>query len=213
MEVSCKILNAEDHPNNRHYAFWITAGVPEGFDALDASFAVRSDKGLVTHSSWRSSEGKCVVAFMVGEAALKDAWFEVQMHQGNPLEGGSVAGRYVLKLSEFTGERGAAPTDEDFEISHPIKSAGPLLTIAVKQKDAFANYWYDLHLSVAGRSDQQFEVRSSQPITKHDVQFADLNGDSFLDIMIVGGTDNRGKNWYRTLIYNEEKQAYRWLAK
>jgi hypothetical protein len=156
IEIKCEILNAQQYPDNPHYAFWITAGVPEGLDWLDATFAVGSDKGLVSHSSWRSSEGKCVLAFMVGEAALKDAWFSVQLHKGDPLksEGWSASGRYLLKLSEFTGERGAAPANENFEISNSIKKDGPKLTIAVKRKDALTNHWYDLKVSVEGRADQ-----------------------------------------------------------
>ena len=49
INVSCRILNGTD------YAFEISAGVPQGFDSLDASFSVRNDKGLVTYTSWSSS--------------------------------------------------------------------------------------------------------------------------------------------------------------
>lgn len=93
----------------------------------------------------------------------------------------------------------------------PINSDGPALTIAAKRKDAASNQ-YDLRVSVAGRSDQHFEVRNSQPITKHDIRLASLDGDGYLDIMIVGGRDNRGKESYKTLIYNKEQHAYRRLA-
>lgn len=115
IQVSCKILNAQDFPDNPHYAFEITAWVPEGKDSLDATLSLQNDKGLLAYNSWISSEGKCVAVFMVGEQALKGAWFQVQLHRGDPVNSGgwSAAGGYVLKLSEFTGERGAAPADEE----------------------------------------------------------------------------------------------------
>jgi hypothetical protein len=118
----------------------------------------------------------------------------------------------VLRLSEFTGERGAASPDDDSEITTAIKSDGPTLSIRVKRKDALSNYCYDLHVSVAGRADQRFEVRNGRSITRHDIRLADLNGDGYLDIMIVGGTDHRGKEWYKTLIYHDANQEYCWLA-
>lgn len=118
IDVSFRILNAKD------YAFEISSGIPEGFRSLDASLWVRNDNGLVTYSSWSSSEGKegkCTAVFMVGEQALKDAWFTVQSYQGDKLAPFVPIVKYVLKLSEFAVERGAALPTEDFEITTPIK--------------------------------------------------------------------------------------------
>ena len=58
MQVSCRILNAQDFPDNPHYAFEISAGVPKGKDSLDAYLRVENDKGLLVGAPWTSSEGK-----------------------------------------------------------------------------------------------------------------------------------------------------------
>jgi hypothetical protein len=85
-----------------------------------------------------------------------------------------------------------AAARDGFEIKTPIKRGGPALTIAVTPKDAFSNYWYDLRVSVEGRSDQHFEVRNGIPITKAGIRLASLDADPYLDIMIPGGTDDWG---------------------
>src|SRR5688500_9777033 len=73
--VTHRVLHGSDH------AFEITAEVLVGLKSLDATFGARSGKGLVTHSHWQSSAGKCVAVFMVGEQALKDAVFTVEHHK------------------------------------------------------------------------------------------------------------------------------------
>jgi hypothetical protein len=165
-----------------------------------------------------------VVGFVVGQQALKDARFSVEYCEGKLTDPWRSSVGYLLNLSEFAGDRrfirpipASAKEGEpnpwgEFVIKAPIRSKGPTLTIAVTPKKARSNYRYDFHVTVAGRSDQHFSLRNGQPITRADVRLADLNGGSFLDIMTVGGTDDRGEDWYKTLIYDEDKEEYRWLT-
>jgi hypothetical protein len=120
LQVSCKILNAQDFPDNPHYAFEIWAWVPQGYHSLDAMVWIENDKGLLAQTPWRSSAGKCVATFTVGKQALKDAWFQVQWWRSDPIESGGwgAAGNYVLKLSEFAGEHDAAAADEASQIKN-----------------------------------------------------------------------------------------------
>jgi hypothetical protein len=206
---------------NPEYAFTITANVPEGVDALDAMLLIYNSKGLVAMNGWSDSEGKCVAGFTVGKQALKDAGFQVQLYRGKRTNPFSASGRYVLSLSEFASDQRycsgrigitVPPKTTEFRIVAPIQRDGLLLTVEVAPKDALSNHHYDFRVTVVGRSDQHFQVRNGQPITKSDVRFADLNSDGFLDIMIVGGTDHRGRDWYKTLIYDEDKSRYRWIT-
>ena len=41
------------------------------------------------------------------------------------------------------------------------------------------------------------------------VRLADLNGDGFLDIMVVGGKDHRGEDWFKTLLYDSKGKKYK----
>ena len=107
---------------------------------------------------------------------MKDAWFQVQLYNGD--RNNPFAARFFLKLSDFTGaaerlldpatfgDRRVAPSNEDFEITTPISSDGPTLTIAVKRKDAFSSHWYDLHVAVAGRSGALDSSLAVQPIAQ-----------------------------------------------
>jgi hypothetical protein len=49
--------------------------------------------------------------------------------------GWGAAGVYVLKLSEFTREAGAAREEGDFEIASAIERDGPEMRMDVKPKD------------------------------------------------------------------------------
>jgi hypothetical protein len=202
--VTHRVLNGSDH------AFEITAEVPEGFSSLDATFGVRSDKGLVTHSHWQSSAGKCVAVFMVGDQALQDAVFTVQHHKGDRFAPFADRVGYVLKLSEFAGDARDA-SREDFEVSAPIAKDGATLKIAIKPKDSLSNRHYDVHITTTAGLDQHHEIRSGQPLTRKDVRLADLTADGFLDIMVVGGKDHRGEDWFRTLLYDAKGKKYKWI--
>jgi hypothetical protein len=209
--VTHRILNASDH------AFEITVDVPEGFKSLDAKLWVRNDKGLVTYSHWDSSAGKCVAVFMVGEQALKDAVFTVEHHKGDRFAPFADRVGYVLKLPEFASVARDAPAPktvafhEGFEVSAPITKDGATLKVAIKQKDSFSNWHYDVHITTTAGLDQHLEIRNGQPLTPKDVRLADLTADGFLDIMVVGGKDHRGENWFRTLLYDPKGKKYKWI--
>jgi hypothetical protein len=210
--VTHRVLNGSEH------AFEITAEVPEGFNSLDATFGVRSDKGLVAHFHWQSSAGKCVVVFMVGEQALKDAVFTVEHHKADRFAPFADRVGYVLKLSEFASDVPNAPSPkaaaspEGFEVSAPIAKDGATLKVAIRQKDSPSNWHYDVHITTTAGLDQHVEIRSGQPLTPKDVRLADLTADGFLDIMVVGGKDHRGEDWFRTVLYDPKGKKYRWIT-
>ena len=206
---------------NPEYAFTITAAVPEGVAALDATMTIADSKGLVARQSWSDSDGKCVAFFTVGKQALKHAGFMVQLYRGERTAPFSAAGCYVFSLAEFAGDPrysagrtgiAAPPQTTEFRTVVPLRRDGRLLTVEVTPKDVLSNYVYDFHVTVEGRTDQHLEVRNGRPITKHDVRLADLNGDGFLDIMIAAGPDHLGQDWYKTLIYDKAKSKHRWLT-
>jgi len=133
----------------------------------------------------------------------------------------SASGRYVLSLSEFASDQRycsgsigitTPARTKDFCVVAPIQRDGPLLIIEVTTKDALSNHHYDIHVAVMGRSDQHFQVRNGKPITRTEARLADLNSDGFLDTMIVGGTDHRGHEWFKTLLYDKHKSVYRWIT-
>jgi hypothetical protein len=209
--VKHEILNGSEH------SFVISAEVPEGFKSLDAMFQVRNDKGLVTYSHWESSAGKCVAVFMVGEQALKDALFMVHHHEGDRSAPFANRVGYALKLAEFAGTAQDAPAPkavasrEDFEVSAPSTKDGATLKVAIKPKASISNRDYDVHITTTAGINQHLEIRSGQPLTPKDVRLADLTADGFLDIMIVGGKDHRGEDWFRTLLYDPKGKKYKWI--
>ena len=212
------IVNDVENPE---YAFTITAKVPPGVDGLDAMLSIRNSQGVVALNSWSDTEGKCVADFTVGKQSLKDAGFGVQLYRGKRTDAFSASGRYVLSLAEFasdphycSGRAGVegAPQTAEFRIGARIQRDGPWLTVEVTPQEALSNHHYDLHVVVESRSDEHYQIRNGQPITKREVRLADLNADGFLDIMIVGGVDHQGQDWYKTLIYDEGTNRYRWLA-
>ncbi len=48
-------------------------------------------------------------------------------------------------------------------------------------------------------------------MTRADVRLVDVNGDGFLDLMIVGGADDSGQYWYKTWLFDQEAGEYRWI--
>ncbi len=212
------VVNDVDNPE---YAFTITAKAQKGIDAMDAYFSLRNEKGLIALQTWSDSAGTCVAGFTVGKQALKDAGFLVQLYRGKRTNPFSASGCYAIPLFEFAadprfcaGRIGVAdhPALKEVRLFAPIQRDGSIVTVHVKPKEALSNYHYDLHVTVEGRAAQRFHIRNGQPVTKGDVRLADLNGDGFLDIMLVGGSDHRGRDWFKTLIYDRQKNHYRWLG-
>ena len=74
---------------------------------------------------------------------------------------------------------------------------GPRLTVRVEPKPGGGNWRYDVHLTTADGLDQRLEVRNGRPIARRDVRLTDLTSDGFLDLLIVGGKDHRGEDWFK----------------
>jgi hypothetical protein len=105
----------------------------------------------------------------------------------------------------------AAQAHESFKVEAALNRDGPRLTVEVAQQPAFSNWHYDLHVTTADRLDQHFEIRNGQPLTRKDVRLADVNGDGFLDIMVVGGKDHRREDWFKTCLFDPEDKKYKWI--
>ncbi len=208
-------------PANPEYAFTITSNVPKGFHGLDAQFAIRNSKGLVALQHWKDQSGKCVADFAVGKQALANASYSVQLYVGERTNGFSASGRYVIALAEFandarycSGRMGVKklPATNGFRVTAPVSRGQTPLVVEINPKKAISNFLYDVHVTIVGRCDQHLEIRNGQPLTKGDVKLTDLNGDGFLDIMIKGGVDHRGQDWFKTFIFDKSKNKYRWIT-
>jgi hypothetical protein len=76
---------------------------------------------------------------------------------------------------------------------------------------ARANWRYDLHVTTPDGLDQHIEVRSGQALTARDVRLTDVNGDGHLDLLVVGGKDHRGEDWFKTWLYDASGKKYTWV--
>ena len=89
---------------------------------------------------------------------------------------------------------------------------GPeLILIVTPEESARDNFLYDVHITVGEDTDQHFKVRNGQVIGQDELKLMDINADGCLDIMIAGGKDHRGENWYKTWIYDTKQEKYRWI--
>jgi hypothetical protein len=109
------------------------------------------------------------------------------------------------------GPAPGADPPPDFKVEAPLRRGGPRVTVRVVGQPATSNWRYDLHVTTADGLDQNVPVRSGQPLTAHDVRLADVNGDGFLDVAVVGGQDHRGAEWVKTWLYDPKGQKYKWV--
>jgi hypothetical protein len=98
-----------------------------------------------------------------------------------------------------------------FKVEAPLNRAGPQLTIQVVEQPATSNWHYDIHVTTTDGLDQHFTIRNGQAVTEKDVRLIDVNGDGFLDIMLVGGKDHRGEDWFKTWLFDAKAKKYRWI--
>jgi hypothetical protein len=105
----------------------------------------------------------------------------------------------------------SAKLGESFNVEAPLNRDGPRLTVEVVQQPAFSNWHYDIHVTTTAGLDQHFEIRKGWPLTRKDVRLADVNADGFLDVMVVGGKDHRGEDWFKTWLYDPKGKKYKWI--
>jgi hypothetical protein len=98
-----------------------------------------------------------------------------------------------------------------FKAEAPLNRDGPQLTVEVVQQPAISNSHYDIHVTTTAGLHQHLEIRNGQPLTPKDVRLADVNGDGFLDLMVVGGKDHRGEDWFKTWLYDPKSKKYKWI--
>ncbi len=100
----------------------------------------------------------------------------------------------------------------DFTVEAPLCRDGPRLTVRVIPQPASKSNWnYDLHITTGDGLDQHFPIRNGQAVTKRDVRLCDITGEGFLDILVVGGKDHRGEDWFKTWLYDAKAKKYRWI--
>ena len=123
-----------------------------------------------------------------------------------------VATSLCLVLPGFPPGAGAG-TDKPsgFKVEAPLNRAGAQLTVQVIEQPAFSNWHYDIHVTTTDGLDQHFLIRNGQAVTEKDLRLVDVNGDGFLDIMLVGGKDHRGEDWFKTWLYDAKGKKYRWI--
>lgn len=92
-----------------------------------------------------------------------------------------------------------------------LKRGGPTLTVRLAEKPETSNWHYDLHVATTDGLDQHFAIRNGQPVQRENIRLVDINGDGFLDVMILGGKDHRGEAWFKTLLYDPKAKKYAWL--
>ncbi len=112
-------------------------------------------------------------------------------------------------LPEPATTAGGGPSS--FTVEAPISRAGPRLTVRVTEQQERSNWHYDLHVTTTDGVDQHIPFRNGRPVTKKDIRLVDLNADGFLDIMVAGGKDHRGADWFKTWIYDAKAKKFRWI--
>jgi hypothetical protein len=107
---------------------------------------------------------------------------------------------------------GRADLPPSFKVEAPLNRGGPRLTVAGVLQPAISNLHYDLHVTTTAGLDQHLKLRSGGLLTSKDVRLADVNADGFLDIMVVGGKDHRGEDWFKTWLYDPRGKKYKWIS-
>ena len=123
----------------------------------------------------------------------------------SPIEGVPLVknfGGFRLSISDILDDRGA--------VEAPLNRGGPRLTVRMIEQPARDNWHYQLQIASEGL-EQHFAIRNGQPITREDIRLVDVNGDGFLDIMVVGGKDHRGEAWFKTWVFDAKDKKYRWI--
>ncbi len=98
-----------------------------------------------------------------------------------------------------------------FKLAAPLNRGGPQLTVEVIPQVLASNWLYTLHITSTDGLDQSLTVRNGQPLTAKDVRLVDVSADGFVDLMVVGGQDSQGDNWYKTWLYDGKSKQFRWI--
>ena len=109
------------------------------------------------------------------------------------------------------GTATGADKPSGFKVEAPLNRAGPQLTVQVVEQPETSNWRYDIHVTTTDGLDQHFAIRNGQAVTEKDVWLVDVNGDGFLDIMLVGGKDHRGEDWFKTWLFDAKTKRYGWI--
>ena len=98
-----------------------------------------------------------------------------------------------------------------FKLTAPLNRGGPQLTVEVVPQSESSNWHYTIHLTSTDGLEQSLTVRNGQPLTAKDVRLVDVSADGFVDLMVVGGEDAQGNDWYKTWLYDVKSKQFRWI--
>lgn len=151
----------------------------------------------------KDAKGNGMLKLTIAPAAIDGGEFTIW---SAPIDGAPLVanfGGFRLSIADVLNDRGA--------VEAPLSRGGPTLTVRVVEQPASSNWNYDLHVTTDG-VDQHFAIRNGQPVTREDIRLVDVNGDGFLDIMVVGGKDHRGEAWFKTMVYDSKGKKYGWIT-
>lgn len=98
-----------------------------------------------------------------------------------------------------------------FKLTAPLNRGGPQLTVEVVPQPESSNWLYTLHITSTDGLDQTLKVRNGLPLTAKDVRLVDVSADGFVDLMVVGGQDQRGDDWYKTWLFDVKSKQFKWI--
>lgn len=172
--------------------------------AQDGAFVIRYDDRHVER--WTRVGGRMVVERWPAAA---------QFPSGKPLLG-IADKRQVMSIRDGTVVGDVFPDQFVTRVKKQVSPKGPTFVFEVYQLVSYSNFLY--RIDVCNAEDtlvlQSVEFANGVPLgTDPDaLQIADVNGDGYLDIKVLGGRRD-GKAWYKVWLYEPAKGQFVWSEK
>ena len=89
---------------------------------------------------------------------------------------------------------------------------GPSIRLVVEPLAVNANWQYRIAITLSDGHSQSLEIRNGQALRPGDVRLTDINADGLLDLMVIGGKDHRGADWFKTWRFDARRAMFVWLG-